>query len=116
MQYYEGTGHPELAHDFYRELRSFMLDAARRPGRYHYSTTSMPTSGGSISNASLITSYFELWAIARGSLSWIREPRNYGLTPPMEGPVLKAAFEELTRLYHAEHVHGMPVRPPEISE
>jgi hypothetical protein len=32
MEYYEGTGHPELAQDFYRELRSFMLDAARRPG------------------------------------------------------------------------------------
>jgi hypothetical protein len=34
----------------------------------------------------------------------------------MEGPILKAAFEELTRLYHAEHVHGMPVRPPEVTE
>ena len=33
----------------------------------------------------------------------------------MEGPVLKAAFDELTRIYHAENVHGMPVRPPQIS-
>jgi hypothetical protein len=33
----------------------------------------------------------------------------------LEGPVPKAAFDELTRIYHAENVHGMPVRPPQIS-
>lgn len=32
----------------------------------------------------------------------------------MEGSVLKNAFDELTKLYHAENVHGMPVRPPLI--
>jgi len=32
----------------------------------------------------------------------------------MEGPVLKAAFEELTRLYHAENAHSMPVKPPQV--
>ena len=36
MEYYGRAGHPELARDFYRELRGFMLDAARRPGRYHF--------------------------------------------------------------------------------
>jgi plasmid stabilization system protein ParE len=36
MDYYERAGHPELAQDCYRELRGFMLDAARRPGRYHF--------------------------------------------------------------------------------
>jgi len=36
MDYYERTDHPELAQDFYRELRGFMLDAARRPHRYHF--------------------------------------------------------------------------------
>lgn len=36
MDYYGRAGHPELARDFYRELRGFMLDAARRPGRYHF--------------------------------------------------------------------------------
>ena len=35
MDYYERAGHPELAQDFYRELRGFMPDAARRPDRYH---------------------------------------------------------------------------------
>lgn len=33
----------------------------------------------------------------------------------LQGPVLKAAFDELTRLYHAENVHGMPVQPPQIT-
>ncbi|MGA2657084.1 MAG: hypothetical protein ABSH34_06150 [Verrucomicrobiota bacterium] len=33
----------------------------------------------------------------------------------MEGTVLKEAFDELTRIYHAENVHGMPVRPPQVS-
>ncbi len=33
----------------------------------------------------------------------------------MEGTVLKDAFDELTRIYHAENVHGMPVRPPQDS-
>lgn len=33
----------------------------------------------------------------------------------LEGPVLKAAFDELTKLYHAENAHSMPVRPPQIS-
>jgi hypothetical protein len=33
----------------------------------------------------------------------------------MEGPELKKAFEELTRIYHGEHVHSMPVRPPQLS-
>ena len=32
----------------------------------------------------------------------------------MEGATLKAAFDELTRIYHAEHTHSMPVRPPQI--
>jgi len=34
--YYERAGHAELAQDFYRELRGFMLDAARCPRRYHF--------------------------------------------------------------------------------
>jgi hypothetical protein len=33
----------------------------------------------------------------------------------MEGPELKKVFEELTRIYHGEHVHSMPVRPPQLS-
>ena len=32
----------------------------------------------------------------------------------LEGKKLKAAFAELTRLYHAEHAHSMPIKPPEI--
>ena len=36
MDYYERAEHPELAQDFYRELRSFMLEAARRPSRHHF--------------------------------------------------------------------------------
>jgi plasmid stabilization system protein ParE len=53
MDYYERAEHPELAQDFYRELRSFMLDAARRPDRHHLH--SKPTSGGPTSNVSPIT-------------------------------------------------------------
>lgn len=64
MDHYERAQHPELSRDFYRELRGFMLDAARRPGRYH---SSKRTSGGSTSNAFPITSCIELWAIACGS-------------------------------------------------
>jgi hypothetical protein len=33
----------------------------------------------------------------------------------IEGAVLKDAFDELTRIYHAENVYGMPVRPPQAS-
>ena len=29
MDYYEGAGNPELAQDFYSELRGFMLEAAQ---------------------------------------------------------------------------------------
>ena len=36
MEYYERAEHPELAEDFYRELRGFMLDAVQRPDRYHF--------------------------------------------------------------------------------
>ena len=36
MDYYQRAEHPELAEDFYRELRGFLLEAARRPGRYHF--------------------------------------------------------------------------------
>ena len=35
MDYYERAELPELAQDFYRELRIFMQDAACRPDRYH---------------------------------------------------------------------------------
>jgi plasmid stabilization system protein ParE len=35
MDYYERAEQPELAQDFYRELRAFLLDAARQPGRYY---------------------------------------------------------------------------------
>ena len=31
MEYYERVASPELADDFYSELRSFILDAAERP-------------------------------------------------------------------------------------
>jgi hypothetical protein len=31
-----------------------------------------------------------------------------------EGDALKAAFEELTRIYHAENAHSMPIKPPQI--
>ena len=36
MEYYKQAGQAELAQDFYRELRGFLLDAARRPARYHF--------------------------------------------------------------------------------
>ena len=32
----------------------------------------------------------------------------------MEGATLKAAFDELTQIYHAQHVHSMPVKPPQL--
>ncbi len=32
----------------------------------------------------------------------------------MEGAELKGAFEELTRIYHAENTHSMPVKPPQV--
>jgi plasmid stabilization system protein ParE len=35
MDYYERAEHPELADDFYRELRHFMMDALHRPYRNH---------------------------------------------------------------------------------
>ena len=31
------------------------------------------------------------------------------------GPVLKQAFDELTRIYHAEGGHSMPIRPPLVA-
>ena len=31
------------------------------------------------------------------------------------GPVLKQAFDELTRIYHAEGGHSMPIRPPSVA-
>jgi hypothetical protein len=39
----------------------------------------------------------------------------YRRNDKMEGPVLKGAFDELTRIYHAEHAHSMPVQPPQLS-
>ena len=33
---------------------------------------------------------------------------------PRYQPELKAAFEELTRIYHAENAHSMPIKPPQI--
>ena len=41
MDYYERAERPELAEDFYRELRAFMRDAARRPDRYHFFKTDL---------------------------------------------------------------------------
>jgi hypothetical protein len=32
----------------------------------------------------------------------------------LEGDTLKAAFEELTRIYHVENAHSMPIKPPKI--
>jgi len=32
----------------------------------------------------------------------------------LEGQALQAAFRELTVIYHAEHAHSMPIRPPEL--
>jgi len=32
----------------------------------------------------------------------------------LEGGTLKSAFEELTRIYHAENAHSMPIKPPQI--
>jgi len=32
----------------------------------------------------------------------------------LEGEPLQAAFRELTAIYHAEHAHSMPIRPPQI--
>jgi hypothetical protein len=34
----------------------------------------------------------------------------------LEGKALQAAFRELTAIYHAEHAHSMPIRPPQVSE
>jgi hypothetical protein len=31
------------------------------------------------------------------------------------GPILKQAFDELTRIYHAENAHHMPVHPPVVT-
>jgi len=32
----------------------------------------------------------------------------------LEGESLKVSFEELTRLYHEENAHTMPIKPPVI--
>jgi hypothetical protein len=32
----------------------------------------------------------------------------------LEGELLKAAFNELTEIYHAQNAHSMPIRPPVI--
>jgi len=37
--------------------------------------------------------------------------KNHG---KLQGKALQAAFRELTTLYHAEHAHSMPIRPPQI--
>jgi hypothetical protein len=34
----------------------------------------------------------------------------------LEGKALQGAFRELTAIYHAEHAHSMPIRPPQISD
>jgi len=34
----------------------------------------------------------------------------------LEGRALQAAFRELTAIYHAEHAHSMPIRPPQIGD
>jgi hypothetical protein len=32
----------------------------------------------------------------------------------LEGETLKASFEELTRICHAENAHSMPIKPPQL--
>jgi hypothetical protein len=32
----------------------------------------------------------------------------------LKGETLKAAFDELTKIYHAENAHSMPIKPPQI--
>jgi hypothetical protein len=32
----------------------------------------------------------------------------------LEGKTLREAFRELTAIYHAEHAHSMPIRPPQV--
>ncbi len=39
----------------------------------------------------------------------------YRRNDKMEGPVLKGAFDELTRIYHAENAGPMPLKPPQLS-
>jgi hypothetical protein len=34
----------------------------------------------------------------------------------LEGKALQEAFRELTAIYHAEHSHSMPIRPPQVSD
>jgi len=34
----------------------------------------------------------------------------------LEGKALQEAFRELTAIYHAEHAHSMPIRPPQIGD
>ena len=34
----------------------------------------------------------------------------------LEGRTLQQAFGELTTIYHAEHAHSMPIRPPQIRD
>ncbi|MGO8748745.1 MAG: hypothetical protein ACLQNE_22470 [Thermoguttaceae bacterium] len=34
----------------------------------------------------------------------------------LEGKTLRDAFRELTAIYHAEHAHSMPIRPPQIGD
>jgi hypothetical protein len=34
----------------------------------------------------------------------------------LEGKVLRDAFAELTAIYHAEHAHSMPIRPPQATD
>jgi len=39
----------------------------------------------------------------------------YRRNDKMEGPVLKGAFDELTRIYHAENAGPMPLKPPRVA-
>jgi hypothetical protein len=34
----------------------------------------------------------------------------------LEGQALREAFQELTAIYHAEHAHSMPIRPPQVPD
>ncbi|MCU0983000.1 MAG: hypothetical protein MUF25_27885 [Pirellulaceae bacterium] len=57
-------------------------------------------------NQGAVTNLFYLWALIDRELL---ERKG-----KLEGETLKAAFEELTRMYHVQHAHSMPVKPPQV--
>jgi hypothetical protein len=106
---------PDVADDMLEVFRIFEQNHTRGPGHFDINESSIRAFQLVNSAENKLTEQVKKsWRWRIFYLRALIDKEMFERKGKLEGEILKAAFDELTRIYHAENAHSMPIKPPQI--